>query len=171
MAILEIWKDIKGFENKYQVSNLGNIRSKNGVLKKQINKTNGYEYVGLVDDNSKTNTKSVHRIVAEAFIDNPNNYPCVNHKDEIRNNNNYINLEWCTYSYNLNYGNRINKFSEAIKKPIYQLDKNTNEIIREWESATDVAKFYNINSMNAHITKCCLGQRKSAYGYKWCYLN
>lgn len=112
----EIWKPVKGFEGYYEVSNLGRVRSidryvntkgdskriRNGrVLKGIIH--NEYVLVTLSKDNLKSK-KRVHRIVAEAFLPNPDNLPQVNHKDEDKTNNNVTNLEWCDSKYNMNYG-------------------------------------------------------------------
>ncbi len=112
----EIWKDIKGYEGFYQVSNLGNIRSvgrniikgsgkyykEENVLKLAKGKS-GYYCVKLSIDGVKK-TKSVHRLVAEAFIPNQNNLPCINHINEDKLDNRVENLEWCDYSYNNKYG-------------------------------------------------------------------
>lgn len=121
--MLEIYKPIKEFENLYEISNLGNVRSLdkiNTFIKKDgtvINRTikgkllkltvsnNGYYKISLHKD-SKVITKYVHRLVAEHFINNPNNYNIVNHKDENKLNNSVDNLEWCDYKYNNNYGTK-----------------------------------------------------------------
>lgn len=118
---MEFWKDIEGYEGLYQVSNLGRVRSLDrvvyqiqkggkltpmmykGQILKMIHKPTGYVFCSLSKDNIQE-TKLVHRLVAEAFIPNPNNYPCVNHKDENKLNNVVENLEWCTHRYNVNYG-------------------------------------------------------------------
>ena len=107
----EIWKDIKDFEGLYQVSNLGNVRRikfiNNKIEKEKITmlKPNKNIYLQvMLCKNGKTKRKNVHRLVAETFIDNPNNYDCVNHKDENKHNNSINNLEWCTRIYNMNYG-------------------------------------------------------------------
>lgn len=118
----EIWKDIAGFEGLYQVSNFGNVRSVTRLITRSDGKTylkkgkqlksfvtnKGYEYVMLNDFNSKQHLKTVHRLVAQAFVDNPNNLPIVNHKDENKLNNAVSNLEWCTHAYN-NVYNGVNK--------------------------------------------------------------
>ena len=116
--MLEIFKDIKGYEGLYQVSNLGNVKSlnynhtgKERILKPGLVKE--YLKVSLCKNN-KIRMFSVHRLVAEIFLPNPDNLPCVNHKDENKQNNCVDNLEWCTYKYNANYGNRNKKIS--IKK-------------------------------------------------------
>ena len=111
----EIWKPIKNFENRYRVSNFGRIYSvkRNTIMKPSM--LNGYWRVTL-HDGSKTNGYYVHRIVAEAFIPNPQNKPLVNHIDEDRANNLVSNLEWATFSENVNYGSRNAKVSEAFSK-------------------------------------------------------
>ena len=120
----EIWKDIKGFEDKYQVSNLGRIKSlerKNSrgnqireKILKLIYDKDGYLLVNLYK-NSKKKTYKVHRLVALAHIPNPNNYPQVNHKDENPSNNHISNLEWCTNKYNCNYGTKKERLSKKLK--------------------------------------------------------
>lgn len=116
----QIWKDIEGYEGKYQVSNTGRVRSLNynrtGKIKvrKQGKDKLGYKSVFLCKD-GKNKGYLVHRLVAQAFIPNPNNYPVVNHKDENPSNNTVWNLEWCTQEYNCNYGNCRKKMSEAHK--------------------------------------------------------
>ena len=118
----EIWKDVKGFEGFYQVSNLGRVRqldrisvSENrstqkikGTIKKAEVGKNGYNMVMFYKD-SKYKCAYVHRLVAQAFIPNPDNLPQVNHKDEIRTNNCVDNLEWGDSKYNNNYGTKIDR--------------------------------------------------------------
>lgn len=105
----EEWRDIPGFDGKYQASNLGRIRSTRFYGKPRIKlikplyNRNGYQKVILIDDNSKHHQMLIHRLVAMAFIPNPDNLPCVNHKDEARDNNAVDNLEWCDKSYNQLY--------------------------------------------------------------------
>lgn len=126
----EIWKDIAGFEGIYQVSNFGNVRSgyilngRNIFLEKDKSKwrimnskasggRTKYKRVKLCL-NGAIYRKTIHRLVAETFIPNPNNYPCVNHKDENKENNRADNLEWCTYKYNSNYGTARKRTLEKI---------------------------------------------------------
>lgn len=118
----EIWKDIPNYEGLYQISNLGRVKSlprkgtntkKERILK--FAKSNKNYLIAILTKHNKRNAKSVHRLVAEAFIPNPNNFPQVNHKDENRHNNCVDNLEWCTNRYNCNYGNRSAKLSLALK--------------------------------------------------------
>ena len=114
---LEEWKDIKNYEGLYQISNFGNVKSlkkKAGhstrcekILKTHLDK-DGYVYVTLCKNN-KTHLATIHRLIAEAFIPNPDNLPQINHKDEDKTNNNIDNLEWCTCKYNINYGTRTER--------------------------------------------------------------
>lgn len=116
----EIWKDIPGYEGYYQVSNCGRVKSLDRVkcdgirMKGRIKKTHyddcGYELIQLRKDGSYKHL-SIHRLVASAFIPNPDNLPQVNHKDEVRNHNTVDNLEWCTVEYNQNYGHRKKRAS------------------------------------------------------------
>lgn len=125
---IEQWKDIEGYEGLYQVSNLGNVKSLNRTsikegrdyrVKEKILKTflcsSGYPTV-VLSNNGKKETLMVHRLVALHFIPNPHKYEQINHKDENKNNNNVDNLEWCTQDYNLHYGNRGKKISEARRR-------------------------------------------------------
>ena len=107
----EIWRDVVGFEGLYKVSNLGNVKSLNynrtGKEKLMKPQTDGHGYLQvMLYKDGKYKIKKIHRLVAEAFIPNPDNLPCVNHKDENKTNNKEFNLEFCTYEYNNNYGTR-----------------------------------------------------------------
>ena len=157
----EIWKDIKGYEGLYQVSNLGRIKTlekdaicnnNNGVTRKVKEKilhpsisNKGYMHITLRNGNIKC-TKRVHRLVAEAFIPNPNKYPIINHKDCDKTNNCIDNLEWCTYQYNNQYTFKMGykdsletrmkksnshkgmKHSEETKRKISESNKYTKDI-------------------------------------------
>ena len=112
----EIWKDIKGYEGLYQVSNIGRVRSlKNDILKPFICKGDGHYYVGLYREGI-CKRYAVHRLVADTFIPNPNNLLCVNHIDEVKTNNIVSNLEWCTYRYNNRYGTKPARTSNSLKE-------------------------------------------------------
>ena len=102
---MEEWKNVIGYEGLYEVSNIGNVRSviRNKLLR--LSKTKGYIQVYLYKNGIRTGLK-VHRLVAQAFIPNPDNLPQVNHKDEDKTNNSVENLEWCNAKYNVNYGHR-----------------------------------------------------------------
>lgn len=133
----EIWKDIdeiKGIDytGLYQVSNLGRVKGlKNKHILKQRLKNNGYCVLTLCKEN-KPKTYLVHRLVAEAFIPNPNNYPQVNHKDEDKTNNCVDNLEWCTKEYNMNYGTLIERMRTSLTgKHLSEETKRKLSIIRK----------------------------------------
>ena len=119
---MEIWRDIKGYEGIYQISNKGRVKSlnyrrtgKEKILKPGKTKP-GYLCISLYKKGEKCKCFSIHRLVAQAFLPNPDNLPIVNHKDENKLNNNVENLEWCNSEYNLNYGNRNERVNIARKK-------------------------------------------------------
>lgn len=112
-----VWKSIAGFEGLYEVSNFGSVRNGKGEIKKQgIKRTTWtcYKTVKLWKD-GKYHTKYIHRLIAEAFIPNPDNLPFINHKDEDGTNNSIENLEWCTREYNANYGTAQKKRIKKLK--------------------------------------------------------
>lgn len=178
----EEWKDIQNYEGMYQVSNLGNIKSvdridsKNGQRKGKMLKPytahNGYLKVTLCKE-SKTKHFAVHRLVAETFISNPNNYPYVNHKDEIKINNKADNLEWCTAEYNVNYGTRNERMAKSInceewsKKSKRKVNQYTLDgvFIKTWDSLKEAGEHYNISPTS--ISKACNGHYKQSNGFTW----
>lgn len=189
----EEWRDIQGFEGLYQVSNLGRVKSldrvvykKDGTTQiykerilKQSNLWNEYLVVNL-SRNGKPIMHRIHRLVAEAFLPNPNNYPIINHKDENKTNNSVDNLEWCSYSYNLNYGtarerglqaNKENGIYDRLKelrsKAVNQIDIFSNEIIKQWKSMREVER--ELGFSNSAISKCCKGKKKTYKGFIWKY--
>ena len=112
-----VWADVIGFDGLYQISNFGECRNNKGVVLKQgIKRTSGtcYKTVNLWKD-GKYHKKYIHRMMAEVFIDNPNNYEFVNHKDEDGTNNHLSNLEWCTREYNVNYGTAKERRAKKIR--------------------------------------------------------
>ena len=121
--LFEIWKDIEGYEGLYQVSNLGRVKSlkaskiKSERIRKSYQQSSGYISIVLCKNGKVTNHK-IHRLVANAFIDNPDNLPEINHKDEDKTNNCVDNLEWCDSSYNKNYGTRTEKFIRSRGTPV-----------------------------------------------------
>ena len=121
--LFEIWKDIEGYEGLYQVSNLGRVKSlkvskiKSERIRKSYQQSSGYISIVLCKNGKVTNHK-IHRLVANAFIDNPDNLPEINHKDENKANNCVDNLEWCDSSYNKNYGTRTEKFIRSRGTPV-----------------------------------------------------
>ena len=168
----EIWKDIIGYEGLYQVSNLGRIKSlpRNGTVKeqkilKQTLDTNGYLTIGL-HKNNKAKKINIHRIVAETFVANINNYNIINHKDGNKQNNRVDNLEWCTQKHNIKEAIRLGLQIPYNKKPVFQYDKNGN-FIKKYNSVCEAERKTKIFQSN--ISKCCLKQRHSAGGFVWRY--
>ena len=174
--MVEVWKDIPDYEGLYQISNLGRVKrlshkrfDRNQILKERIVKTtypkNGwYPYLSLCKNGIYKNY-SIHRLLAEVFIPNPNNYPVINHIDGNKQNNSLDNLEWCTYSHNNKEACRL-KLNKGTAKTTLQFDKNGN-FIKEWFSTRVAEKELNIT--NGKISQCCIGNRKSAGGFVWKY--
>ena len=171
-------KLIDGYEN-YYISSFGRVWSikSNKWLKsnwrgdKRINSM--YLCVSLSKE-GKSKSFSIHRLVANAFIPNPNNYSQVNHKDEDKSNNKVDNLEWCDNQYNMTYGNRIQKAIETKKekgiiKKVWQCDKKTHEKIKLFETQRDAARELGYEKYSSKIGEVCRGIRKSTMGYYWCY--
>ena len=166
----EIWNDKKDYEGHYQVSNCGRVKSiKFGkeIIMKQQQCMDGYYYVNL-SKNGIAKRYSVHRLVAEAFLDNPHNYKEVNHKDENKLNNNVNNLEWCDAKYNINFGTCIERRSKKKSKPVLQYTLD-GEFVREWESATQAER--EGGYQHGHIISVCKGKRPHHKGYIWKYKN
>lgn len=161
----EIWADIKGYEGHYQVSSFGRIKSfcgkKEHILTQHDHKT-GYLYVTL-SKKGQAKQYRINRLVADAFLDNKDNLPIVNHKNEIKTDNNVLNLEWCTYKYNNNYGTKLEKVSKKVGQ--YKKD---GTLVKIWQSLSD-AKRAGYNGGN--ISSCCNGLRKTHGGYKWSFIQ
>ena len=176
MELQEIWKNILNYEGLYQISSHGRVKSlqkktgflirKEHILKPRV-KDNGYLIVSLFKDKQMSN-KYVHRLVAEAFIPNPSNYPCINHKDYNKTNNNVDNIEWCSYSQNNTYSNCQVIAGASKRIPILQCDKN-GVILKEWECSLRAGQ--ELGFSNSNITACCRGRANTAYGYIWRYKN
>nr|UVX78837.1 MAG: zinc-binding loop region of homing endonuclease [Bacteriophage sp.] len=169
----EIWKDISGYEGKYQVSNFGRIKNSKGLILKTIKDKDSYLTINLYK-NRKIKTFKIHRLVAEAFISNPNNYPCVNHKDENKENNCIENIEWCNHKYNSNYGTVIERrvkntdwkqIAEKQSKTVLQFKKD-GDFVKEWLSTQECGR----NGFDSGaVSSCCNGKRKSHKGFIWKY--
>ena len=182
--MVEKWVNVENHPS-YFISNFGRVFSKksNKVMKNRVVSKNGYQQITL--DNSQL---FVHRLVAQAFIPNPNNLPCVNHKDENPGNNDVRNLEWCTYKYNSNYGTnpirhskqmldrynndpdwksdcikRLAEIQKKKRKRVVQLDK-FNNYIKTYESSYATEKD---GHLSVHVCDCANGKRKTHHGYKW----
>lgn len=193
----EIWKDVVGHEGRYQVSNFGNVKSigtlhsQGGRILKPVVKE-GYFYVCLYGNNTKK-IYSIHRLVAMAFIPNPNNKPCVDHIDGDRSNNRSENLRWVTYKENANnpislsrnrvrgtkgymYGKKhsedsrikiiahLNKSRELQKKKVLQYTKD-GKFIKVWGSISDAARFYNVSV--GSIRNSTKGMKHYATEFVW----
>lgn len=182
----EEWRDIKGYEGLYQVSNLGRVKSlertsidkigrkqhtKERILK-QLIRANGYLQVNLCNSSCKRKNFLVHRLVCEVFHENPENKPCVNHIDENKTNNVASNLEWCTHTENINYGTRNKRAGKAIAKalsiPVGQYTRE-GKLIKVWQSAREVERQLGFDP--SPISKVALGKQKTAYGYVWKYIE
>ena len=182
MGTQEVWKPVEGYEGLYEVSNLGNVRSldryvnhwqggkclKRGKLLAFGYNAGGYRLVKLCD-NGRERTHKVHRLVAQAFIPNPENLPWVNHKDENPANNTSVNLEWCTPKYNANYGTLPTR--KSINSTNHKATSKAVQMIRDGEV---VAIFSSLNQIerelgygHGNISKCCNGKLPHAYGYEW----
>lgn len=153
------FKKIQGYSN-YLIDTKGNIYSlKNNKLLKNVKSNSGY-YLVCLWGNGKKRNHLVHRLVAETFIPNPNNYKEVNHKDFNKLNNNIKNLEWCSHNYNLKYSN-LERFES---KPVLQI--HNNKIIKEYKSITEASKSgFDISN----ISKCCKNKQKKHKGFIWKY--
>ena len=177
----EIWKDIEGYEGLYKVSNMGNVKSlkygKERILKAQDD-GHGYLKVFLWKDGKKKNCR-VNRLVAIAFLENPDNLPEVNHKDENPKNNCADNLEFCDRVYNCNYGTRNQRVAEKLRgrkhtnnsklsKPVIAINK-INGLILEFSSTHEASRQTGTNQGN--IVSCCSGKLKTAGNYYWMYVQ
>lgn len=190
----EIWKTIIGYEELYQISNYGDVKSlkrdrnnqynNQEIILKKLKTHDGYLFVNLYK-NGKREAKKIHRLVAEAFLLDKTNFKSmphedrskidinkleINHKDENKQNNCVDNLEWCTNLYNSNYGNRNKKIKSSKKnqngKQIEQYDLNNN-FIKVWESSMEIERTEKIFHQN--IINCCKRKSKTAGGYIWKY--
>lgn len=177
---MEVWKDVVGYEGFYQVSNYGNVRSVDRIVQCSNSKRfyKGRSISRCVDDkgyarvllsvSGKHESCQVHRLVAKAFIDNPDDLPEVNHKDENPLNNHCDNLEWCSKVYNLEYGTGRARSIQSHMKRVLQYDMNM-QFIAEYDGVNSAARAINKPKDATAITKCCTGKNKTAHGYIWRY--
>ena len=182
MKYNEIWKPIPNFEELYEISNLGNVKSlnyrrtkKEHILKKSIS-LDGYYVVNLHKNKYIKNYK-VHRLIAEAFIENPNNYPCINHIDGNKLNNSIDNLEWCTYGHNEKEAYRLGLRKGRLKNKFGKNYPNKLNIIGMYKNGILLEKFYGTGEIKrkynycpVSILDCCKGKYKKAYGYEWKFI-
>lgn len=169
------WKRLiyqgKDYGDYYLVSNTGEIKGvKTGKIRSKNILHTGYYFVsGSLGSRENKITFKIHKAVAETFIPNPHNLPIVNHKDGNKLNNHVSNLEWCTNQENVIHAIELGLYdpAEANKKKIVQLDKNTHELIRVFESSVDALKTLGKNPNVGTISDCIRGRIKTAYGYEW----
>lgn len=174
---MEIWKDVAGYEGQYQVSNFGRVKSlartargcndsrrsiKERILRPKLS-THKYHFVRLGADGSNG---KIHRLVATAFIPNPEGKRCVNHINGIKTDNRVDNLEWCTHTENNRHA--FDTELNTHVRPVCQYSK-TGELIAKHKSLKDAAA--SVNGDTGNIWACCNGRRKSLYGYIWTYDN
>ena len=177
----EIWKSICGYEGLYEVSNFGMVRSvdrivegRNGIVHGrelcQSDNGAGYKQVCLCKDNIKS-TKYVHRLVAEAFLENPYNFTDINHKNEKRDDNIISNLEWCTKEYNQNYNTCPLKRRLALisirGKGVCSYNEDGN-LVKEYLCASDVQ---NDGYIRRNVVLCCQGKRRTCGGLFWAFVG
>ena len=153
----EVWKDVKGYEGLYQVSNLGRVKTTSTNYIKTLSKSNR-EYLRVqLHKNGVSKHISVHRLVATAFLDNPNKLKEVNHKDENKTNNNASNLEWCTRTHNNNFGKRNDCVAKKLSNPVRRISMSGEVTV--FASMHEAAKITKISL--TQISNMCNGKRKS----------
>ena len=172
----EIWKEIEGYNGRYLISNLGRLKSyaqdrTNGKIKNGNMSFKGYLTVVLYDNDGNKKCYPVHRLVATAFLNNPDNLPQINHKDEVKTNNCVDNLEWCTNYYNCNYGTKIervrklNMCCKTTSLKVYSIDENGN---KEYFDSIGEAERRTGNS-HCNIVTALKGRRKTCGNRRWFY--
>ena len=169
----DIWRDVEGYEGLYQVSSEGRVKSlkrkrrrKERFLKPGMDK-DGYLFVNLWAGGKQKNHK-VHRLVCQAFHENPGNKPQVNHINEIKTDNRASNLEWCTYAENNNHGTRNERVAKAQSKPVAQYAQD-GELIKIWPSTREAER--QTGFRHGYIGQSANGKRKQAYGFIWKYVS
>lgn len=175
---MEKWKDVKGYEGLYEISNHGKLRnSKKNIIKLQT--INGYKRY-LLSKNQKRKAFYIHRLVAEHFLEVPKGCNEVNHIDEDKSNNRVENLEWCNRKYNMNYGTRNKRSRETYLNNIKKGKIDTSNISKRqckkvinlttgeiYESAKQASEMTGVKK----VSSCCTGKRKTVGGMIWSYLE
>lgn len=163
---MEEWKDVKGFEGLYLISNCGRVKSLyTNETMSLCDNGNGYLRVSL-HKGGKQFTKYIHVLVAQSFIINSDNMIEVNHKDENKLNNHVSNLEWCDHVYNCNYGTRNERALKTKLKPIEQYDSN-GILVKVWTNLTEICN--ELGYKRSAIRNCIYGLSRSSHGYIWKY--
>ena len=169
--IEEIWKPIVEYDGLYEVSNLGRIKTKDNIIKKFVYTKDKYFRTSLYK-NKKRKSFLVHRLVAQAFIPNPENKPQINHINGIKDDNRVENIEWCTQFENMQHAikNHLNKPLRGSKHPnsrkTNQYDLNNN-FIKQWDTITSASEYYKV--CKTCIRDCCIGKQKKSKGFIWKY--
>jgi len=179
----EMWKKLNGFAN-YSINEEGQVRNDTtGQIKKPTaNKANGYLYVDLYEGNKRTK-RPIHRLVAEAFVPNPDNLPCIDHADGNRQNNAISNLRWASFSQNNSRFETIGVRSQAVKVTHYKEERNRRggghikwldaDLELRFNKISDVADYFgvSIGNISLMLGKGTVGQRGKMRGYKFEYLD
>lgn len=177
----ECWRWVPGYEGLYQVSTRGRVRSVDrwvigkdgkkylikGKILKPLRNELGYLFVTLCRDGKPRNFK-IHRLVAMAWLDNPEDKPEVNHLDENPSNNDVYNLAWSTRKENANWGTAIERMAASQSKPVMAVDPKTGQVVREFSSASEAQR----NGFDKrHISACCRGKKSyiTHHGFVWRY--
>lgn len=177
----EEWRAVQGYSGLYEVSDLGRIRSlpreiktynggkwtRPGKIIKPITNKDGYQQVHICKDGKQT-TRKVHQLVALAFLENPDGFLEVNHKNENKADNRAANLEWCSREYNINYGTARKRTGIANGRPVIQYSLN-GEKIQEFYSSYEAQR--RLGVIEQSINLCCLGRRQQAGGFRWKYVD
>lgn len=172
----EIWKIIGNGYERYEVSSYGRIRSfaqdsVNGKIKEGYPDHKGYMKIRLYNRNGESKFFPIHRLVAEAFIENPHNFPFINHKDEDKSNNHVENLEWCTNEYNINYGTRneraakANRCCRTTSTRVYSVDENGQ--VEYFDSIGEAER--QTGNSHCNIVRALKGRRSRCGGRQWFY--
>lgn len=168
MITNEIWKPVNGF-TRYEVSNMGNVRNIHTKELKAIRKTKTGYCITDLKENGMQKTSYIHRLVAEAFIENAFSLPCVNHIDEDKTNNCVYNLEWCSVAYNNAYGTKNKRMQETqtklVGKKVAQIDMKTNKIMNVFPSVSEAARYIGVTKQA--IDWALSKENHSSGGYRW----
>lgn len=170
---MEEWKLLSGYYYNYYISNKGRVKKDNYILSLQKHHR-GHLRVSLRLSNGSYKLERVHRLVALAFIDNPNNYPLVNHIDGDMENNSVENLEWCNASHNVLEGNRLRQNKRAPSLPLKAINIETKEelFFKRMRDAEEYVRhnICEVRTPRVPIRDCCHGKLKTAYGHIWSFV-